>query len=490
MATIEKKENSQVQIALEASREEFAAALQKSYNKNKKRFQVPGFRRGKVPYQLVVKYYGEGVLYEDAIDEIVNPAYSQVVKENDLQVVSRPELDVQEIGEDGLKYTLTVTVKPEVKLGKYEGVEVPYSKREVTDETIDAEIERMRKRNSTLENVEDRAAQNGDTVVIDYEGFKDGVAFEGGKGESYSLKLGSGSFIPGFEDQVVGHNVGEEFSIEVKFPEEYHAEELKGADATFNVKIHNIKAEILPELDDEFVKDVSEFDTLAELKADIKKNQEEAAEKEAKNIFINETLKVVADNAEVEIPSVMVDNEVENMAQEQASRMSQQGIELDMYLQYMGQNMDQFKQSLRPMAEIRVKNNLVIEAVSKELKMEATAEEYDKEIEQMAKAYNMDKADIAKALGEDNPYIKENIVSRKTVEYLADKAVKTEPKAEEKTEEKKAEKKPAAKKTTTKKAAAKKDDTSEEKAEKKPAAKKTTKKTAAKKDDEAKTEEA
>ena len=490
MATIEKKENSQVQIALEASREEFAAALQKSYNKNKKRFQVPGFRRGKVPYQLVVKYYGEGVLYEDAIDEIVNPAYSQVVKENDLQVVSRPELDVQEIGEDGLKYTLTVTVKPEVKLGKYEGVEVPYSKREVTDETIDAEIERMRKRNSTLENVEDRAAQNGDTVVIDYEGFKDGVAFEGGKGESYSLKLGSGSFIPGFEDQVVGHNVGEEFSIEVKFPEEYHAEELKGADATFNVKIHNIKAEILPELDDEFVKDVSEFDTLAELKADIKKNQEEAAEKEAKNIFINETLKVVADNAEVEIPSVMVDNEVENMAQEQASRMSQQGIELDMYLQYMGQNMDQFKQSLRPMAEIRVKNNLVIEAVSKELNMEATAEEYDKEIEQMAKAYNMDKADIAKALGEDNPYIKENIVSRKTVEYLADKAVKTEPKAEDKADEKKAEKKPAAKKTTTKKAAAKKDDASEEKAEKKPAAKKTTKKTAAKKDDEAKSEEA
>ena len=493
MATIEKKENSQVQIALEASREEFAAALQKSYNKNKKRFQVPGFRRGKVPYQLVVKYYGEGVLYEDAIDEIVNPAYSQVVKENNLQVVSRPELDVKEIGEDGLKYTLTVTVKPEVKLGKYEGVEVPYSKREVTDESVDAEIERMRKRNSTLENVEDRAAQNGDTVVIDYEGFKDGVAFEGGKGESYSLKLGSGSFIPGFEDQVVGHNVGEEFSIEVKFPEEYHAEELKGADATFNVKIHNIKAEILPELDDEFVKDVSEFDTLSELKADIKKNQEEAAEKEAKNIFINETLKVVADNAEIDIPAVMVDNEVENMAQEQASRMSQQGIELDMYLQYMGQNMDQFKQSLRPMAEIRVKNNLVIEAVSKELKMEATAEEYDKEIEQMAKAYNMDKADIAKALGEDNPYIKENIVSRKTVEYLADKAVKTEPKEEEKTEEKKAEKKPAAKKTTTKKTAAKKDDASEEKAEKaekKPAAKKTTKKTAAKKDDEAKTEEA
>jgi trigger factor len=344
----------------------------------------------------------------------------------------------------------------------------------------------MRKRNSTLENVEDRAAQNGDTVVIDYEGFKDGVAFEGGKGESYSLKLGSGSFIPGFEDQVCGHKIGEEFSIEVKFPEEYHAEDLKGADATFNVKIHNIKAEILPELDDEFVKDVSEFDTLDELKADIRKNQEEAAEKEAKNIFINETLKVVADNAEVEIPDVMVNNELENLAQEQASRMSQQGLQLDMYLQYIGQDMEQFKQSLRPMAEIRVKNNLVIEAVSKALKMEATSEEYDNEVEQMAKAYNMDKADIAKALGEDNPYIKENIISRKTVEYLADKAVKTEPKAEEDKAEKPA-KKTAAKKTTTKKASEKKDSEkkdAEEKPAKKTTAKKTTKKSE-KKDDEA-----
>ncbi len=487
MATIEKKENSQVQIALEASREEFAAALQKSYNKNKKRFQVPGFRKGKVPYQLVVKYYGEGILYEDAIDEIVNPAYAQAVKENNLEVVSRPELDVQEIGENGLKYTLTVTVKPEVKLGKYEGVEVPYAKREVTDETVDAEIERMRKRNATLENVEDRAAQNGDTVVIDYEGFKDGVAFEGGKGESYSLKLGSGSFIPGFEDQVVGHKVGEEFSIEVKFPEEYHAEELKGADATFTVKIHNIKAEILPELDDEFVKDVSEFDTLDELKADIRKNQEEAAEKDAKNVFINETLKVVADNTEVDIPKAMVDNELENLAQEQASRMSQQGLQLDMYLQYIGQDMEQFKESLRPMAEIRVKNNLVIEAVSKAIKMEATAEEYDKEVEQMAKAYNMDKADIAKALGEDNPYIKENIISRKTVEYLADKAVKTEPKADDAKEEKPA-KKTAAKKTTTKKTAEKKESDkkdAEEKPAKKTTAKKTTAKKSTKKDDEA-----
>lgn len=469
MATIEKKEKSQVAIALEASREEFAAALKKSYNKNKKRFQVPGFRKGKVPYELVVKYYGEGILYEDAIDEIVNPAYVEVVKENDLKVVSRPELEVKEIGENGLKYVLTVTVQPEVKLGKYEGVEVPYSEREVKDEDVDAEIERMRKRNSTLENVEDRAAQNGDTVVIDYEGFKDGVAFEGGKGDGYSLKLGSNSFIPGFEDQVVGHNIGEEFSITVKFPDEYHSEELKGADATFNIKIHNIKAEILPELDDEFVKDVSEFDTLDELKADIKKNQQEAAANDAKNTFINETLRVVAENTEVEIPDAMVNNEIENMAQEQAAKMSQQGFELNMYLQYIGQTMDQYKESLRPMAEIRVKNNLVIEAVANEIKMEATAEEYDAEVESMAKAYNMDKADIAKALGEDNPYIKENIVRRKTVEFLTDKAIKTEPKADAEAEEKPA-KKTAAKKTTTKKASTKKAEDAEQ------APKKTTKK--------------
>jgi len=436
MAQIEKLEHSQVAIKLECGREEFDKALQSSYKKNKKRFQVPGFRKGKVPYQLVIKYYGEGVLYEDAIDEIVNPAYQAAVKENDLKVVSRPELDVESIDENGMKYTLKVTVKPEVKLGKYEGVEAPYFCREITDETVMADIEAMRRRNSTLENVEGRPAQEGDTVVIDYEGFKDGVAFEGGKGENYSLKLGSKSFIPGFEDQVAGHNVDEEFTIEVTFPEDYHAEELKGAPVTFNVKIHNIKEEKVPELDDEFVKDVSEFDTLDELKADIRKNQQEAAEKDAKNAFINAVVGAVAENAEVEIPDAMIDNEVESMADEQASAMSQQGIGLDMYLQYTGQTMEDFKNGMRPMALIRVKGNLVIEAVAKELKMEDTAEEYQKELEDMAKAYNTDVENLKQAFGEENPYIKETIINRKTVEWLADHAVKTEPKAESEDEAK------------------------------------------------------
>ncbi len=435
MATVTKKENSQVEIALEATREEFDAALKKAFNKNKNKFQVPGFRKGKVPYQLVIKYYGEGVLYEDAIEEVVNPAYIEAIKENDIQVVSRPELDVQSIDENGMKYTLTVTVKPEVTLGKYEGVEVPFYQNEVTDETVDEEIERMRKRNSSLEVVEGRPVQEGDTVVIDYEGFKDGVAFEGGKGENYSLKIGSKTFIPGFEDQVIGHNVDEEFAIDVTFPEDYHSEELKGAAVTFNVKIHNIKEEKIPELDDEFVKDVSEFDTLDELKADIRKNQTEAAEKAAKDRFENDVVKAVVENATLEVPSVMIDNEIENMVQDQAMRMSQQGIELDMYLKYTGQTMDQFREGMKPMAETRVKSMLVLEAVSKEIKMDATEEDLEEEYKRMAEAYKMEVKDIKDAIGDNDAPFKDQIIGRKTVEYLAEKAVKTEPSKEEKKDE-------------------------------------------------------
>ena len=437
MSTITKQDGSRVQIDLEASKEEFDAALKKSYEKNKKRFQVPGFRKGMVPYQLVVKYYGEGVLYEDAIDAIVNPAYIEAVKEHELKVVSRPELNVDEIGENGMKYSLVVTVEPEVTLGKYEGIEVPYSEREVTDETVDAEIERMRKRNSSLENVEDRPVQDGDTAVIDYEGFKDGVAFDGGKGENYSLKIGSNTFIPGFEEQIIGHSIGEEFAIEVTFPEDYHAEELKGAPVTFNVKLHNIKEEKVPELDDEFVKDVSEFDTLAELKDDIRKNQKESAEKDAKNAFLNDVVEAVSEQATVEVPEVMVDNEAKSMMEEQSARMSQQGIELDVYLKYIGQTAEEFCEGLKPMAAKRVRANLVIDAVAKAENVEATAEEYDKELQDMADAYKMSLDDIKGALGEDNAMIKENIVRRKTVELLSEKAVKTEPAPEK--EEKKEE---------------------------------------------------
>jgi len=436
-STIEKKEKSVVDIKFSATKEEFNEALKESYKKNKGRFQVPGFRKGKVPYSLVIQYYGEGVLYEDAVQIIANNNYPEAVKEHNLEVVSRPDLSVDEINDDGMKYTVTVTVKPEFTLGKYEGVEVPYVKREVTDETVNEAIESERKRNATLEEVTDRPVQEGDTAVIDYEGFKDGVAFEGGKGEAYSLKIGSKSFIPGFEDQIIGHNAGEEFSIEVKFPEDYHSEELKGADAVFNVKIHTIKSEVLPELDDEFAKDVSEFDTLEEYKADIRKQQEEQAEKDAKTMFEGETVRVVCENTEIEIPDAMIENEIDNMLQEQNMRMRQSGIDMDMYLKYMGQSMDQFRDSMRPMASVRVKSALVIEKIKEEIKPEVTEDEINEEIALMAKSYNMEADELKKALGDNMDFVKENIGARKTVEFLTEKAVKTEPKPAE--EEKKDE---------------------------------------------------
>ena len=428
-STIEKKEHSQVVISLEAGKEEWNEALKKAYNKNKGRFQVPGFRKGKVPYQLVCQYYGEGVLYEDAMNEIANKQYPEAVKEHDLKVVSRPEMDVTDLNEDGIKYTISVYVKPEFELGQYEGVEVPFKDQEVTDEDVDAEIERMRKRNASLEEVSDRPAQEGDTVTIDYEGFKDGVAFEGGKGEGYNLKLGSKSFIPGFEEQVAGHNVGESFTIEVKFPEDYHAEDLKGADATFNVTIHAIKTEIVPELDDEFAKDVSEFDTLDELKADVRAKQQERADKDNKAGFENETVRAVCDNCEIDIPESMIQNEVEQMADDQAARMSNQGIALDMYLQYVGQSMDEFKKSLEPMARVRVKSSLVIEKITEKLDPEVTDEDYNEELKQIANTYKIDVEEVKKSIGEDSAFIKDSIRARKTVEYLASKAVKVEPKA-------------------------------------------------------------
>ncbi|MBR3465039.1 MAG: trigger factor [Clostridiales bacterium] len=465
-STIEKKEHSQVVISLEAGIEEWKAALKQAYNKNKGRFQVPGFRKGKVPFQLVCQYYGEGVLYDDAMNEIANKQYPEAVKEHELKVVSRPEMDVTALDENGLKYTISVYVKPEFELGQYEGVEVPYKDIEVTDEDVAEELDRMAKRNSSLEEVSDRPAAEGDTVTIDYEGFKDGVAFEGGKGEGYNLKLGSHSFIPGFEDQVAGHSEGEEFTIEVKFPEDYHSEDLKGADATFNVKIHAIKTEVIPELDDEFAKDVSEFDTLDELKADIRKNKEEKAAKDNKAAFENETVRAVCDNCEIDIPQSMIDSEVEQMAQDQNARMSSQGIELSMYLQYLGQSIEEFKKSLEPMARVRVKSSLVIEKITEKLNPEVSDADYEEELKTIADSYKIDIEKVKESIGDDASFIKDSIRARKTVEYLASKAKKVEPKEPVAEEEKKPAKKAAAKKT------AKADDAAEEKPAKKTASKK------------------
>ena len=437
MSSVEKKDNNIVVISLEASAEEFKDALQKSFNKNKNRFQIPGFRKGKAPFNLVKQYYGEGVLYDDAIDYVVNPAYIAAIKEHDLKVVSRPELDIQEIGDDkGIKYTITVTVKPEVELGQYEGVEAAYRFNAPSDETVEAELKRLQDRNGRMVPVEGRAVENGDTVTIDYEGFVDGVAFEGGKDEGHDLKIGSNSFIPGFEEQLIGHNIDEEFPITVTFPEDYHAENLKGKEATFQIKLHAIKVKELPELDDDFAKDVSEFDTLDEYKADILKTQKEQAEKSAQERFENEVVRVVAENAKVDIPECMVDTEIDSMIDEQNYRMRSQGLDLNMYLKYMGQTMEEYRAGIRTMAETRVRTQLVLEACGKAMNIEATDADVEEEAEKISAQYGMKKEDFMARIKDNDAFIRESIVGRKTVEALAEKAVKTEPKEEEKKEEK------------------------------------------------------
>ncbi len=435
MASIEKKDNNIVVISLEASQEEFKDAMMKSFNKNKNRFQIPGFRKGKAPFKLVTQYYGEGVLYDDAIDFVVNPAYQAAVKENNLEVVSRPELDIQEIGLDkGMKYTVSVTVKPEVELGQYEGVEAEYRYIAPTDETVEAELKRQQDRNGRMVPVEGRAVEDGDTVTIDYEGFVDGVAFEGGKDEGHNLKIGSNSFIPGFEEQLIGHNIDEEFPITVTFPEDYHAENLKGKEATFQIKIHDIKVKELPELDDDFAKDVSEFDTLEEYKADILKTQTEQAEKSAQDRFENEVVKVVTENAKVDVPDCMVETEIDSMIDEQSYRMRSQGIELEMYLKYMGQTMEEYREGIRTMAASRVKTSLVLEAVGKAMNIEATDADVEEEAEKIAAQYGMKKEDFMARIKDNDQFIRDSIIGRKTVDALAEKAVKVEPKEEPKEE--------------------------------------------------------
>ena len=426
-ATIEKKDNNIVVLTMEATQEEFAAAVQKSFQKNKNRFQIPGFRKGKAPFQMVKKYYGEGALYDDAIDFVINQAYGEAISEHNLEVVSRPELDILEIGEDkGMKYTLTVTVKPEVKLGRYEGVEAPYHYHEPSQDDVDSEVERIRDRHSRMVSVEDRAVADGDIVTIDYEGFVDGVAFQGGKAEGHDLTIGSNSFIPGFEEQLLGHSIDESFPITVQFPDEYHSEELKGKEATFQIKIHAIKVKELPEVDDEFVKDISEFDTLEEYKKDLldKKIEQDKARADAE--FQNSVVQVICDNAEVDVPDCMIDTEADEMVREQSMRMQQQGIELSQYLQYIGQTKDDFKNTMKASAKTRVIGNLVIEAAGKAMDIQVTDEDIDQEIENIAKQYNIPKEDLAARIASNDGFLRESIMGRKTVEALTASAKKVD----------------------------------------------------------------
>lgn len=411
------------EIEVTVAPEVFADACKSAYMKQRKSIQLPGFRKGKATQGMVEKVYGEGAFFEEALEIVYPQAVTEAITEAGLRTVDQPyDLDVAVMSKaEGVEMKMKVTVYPEVKLGDYKGLKATMLPVEAADEDVDAELESMRDRNSRLVSVEDRAAEMGDTAEIDFEGFVDGVAFDGGKGENYPLELGSGSFIPGFEEQVAGHKIDEEFDVNVTFPEEYAAE-LAGKDAVFKCKIHEIKTKEMPELDDEFVKDVSEFDTLDELKADIKKNISEKKEADAKTDFENQLLEQVVENMECEVPECMYNNRTDEMIQDYSYRLQMQGIDLNTYLTYLGQDMDSFKQSFREGAEKQVKASIALEAIVDAEKIEATEEEIEAEIAKLAEQYQMEAEQIKKAVPADQ--LASDIKTRKAVELVVASAEK------------------------------------------------------------------
>ena len=420
---VEKTENAnevKLEITVEAAK--FEDAMKKVYFKNAKYINIPGFRKGKAPMNVVEKYYGKEIFYEDAFNEVAGEAYEEALKENNVEAVSRPNIEVAQIekGKD-LIFTAVVETKPEVELGKYKGIEIPKIEYNVTDESIETELKQMQDRNSRLVTVEDKEVESGNTTVIDFEGFVDGNAFEGGKAENYELEIGSGAFIPGFEDQIVGMKAGEEKEINVKFPEEYFSAELAGKDATFKVKLHEIKKKEMPELDDEFAKDVSEFDTLEELKASIKEKQEKQNADKAKYEKQEAAMKAVCENMKVEIPSGMIELETENMLKDIEQRLSYQGLKLEQYLQMMGKTVEEMQKEYEPQAIEAIKSRLALEAIIKAEKIEATAEEIDSKIKEMAENYGKKEEEINENEGL-RKYIKEGIESEKAIEILVSNA--------------------------------------------------------------------
>ena len=429
---VERLENSTVKLTIEVPAEEVEKALQDSYNRQKKDISIPGFRKGKVPRNLIEKMYGPEIFYNDAIDALMQPAYAEAMKECGEDIMSRPTVDVVQI-EKGKPFIFTaeVAVRPEVKLGAYKGVEVTKVDTSVTEEEIDNAIERERERNGRDVTVEDRAVEDGDTAVIDYEGFCDGEAFEGGQAEKYSLKIGSGEFIPGFEEQIIGKNTGDEFDVNVTFPEEYQAEELAGKDAVFKVKLHEIKSRELPELDDEFAQDVSEFETLEEYKNSVKERLEKTKADSAKSAQQNEALDQIAAAAEIDIPEAILTTRADEMINQFAQQLAQQGLSMDQYMQYSGQTREQLRESVLPDAETRVRMELVLDAIAKEEAIEVTPEDIQKEIETMAEMYNIEVDKLKEFIVGEEENMKLELASRKAMELIYDNAVFVES-AEEK----------------------------------------------------------
>ena len=421
---VEKLEKNMAKLTVEVPAEQFEAALKTSYNKNKNKFNIPGFRKGKAPQAMIEKMYGAGVFYEDAVDEAINASYPDAAKESGLEIVSRPEISIEQVEKGkAFIYVASVATKPEVTLGEYKGIEVEKAKPEVTDADVEAELKKVQEQNSRLVTVEDRAVADGDQTVIDFEGFVDGKAFEGGKAEDYTLVIGSHSFIDTFEDQLIGKNIGEDVEVNVTFPAEYHAAELAGKPATFKVKIKEIKMKELPELNDEFASEVSEFETLDAYKEDVKNKLAETKQAQATAENENNVVQKVVDNAQMDIPAPMVDEQVRNMIEDYARRLQSQGISFDQYLQFTGSTIEQLQEQMLPQAELRLRTRLVLEAVVAAEKIEPSDELVEAEIKKMSENYKMDVEQIKSIMGEAGmAQMKADMAVQEAVDFLVAEA--------------------------------------------------------------------
>lgn len=421
---VEKLEKNMAKLTIEVAAEEFEKAIETAYQKNKNKISIPGFRKGKVPRQMIEKMYGKEVFYEDAANALIPGAYEKALEECEEDIVSSPTIDVTQI-EAGKPFIFTaeVALKPEVKLGKYKGVKIEKADTSVTDEEVDAEINRERENNARNIEVTDRAVKDGDITTIDFEGFVDGVAFDGGKGENYPLTIGSGAFIPGFEEQLIGAEIGKEVEVNVTFPEDYQAEELKGKAAVFKCTVKEIKEKELPELDDEFASEVSEFETLAEYKADVKGRLEERKAKEAKDAKEAAVIEEIVKDSEMEIPEAMLETQQRQMVDEFAQRIQMQGLSMDQYFQFTGASYEQLIEQVKPQAEKRIKSRLVLEAIVKAENITATEEEYEEELKVMAESYQMEVDKVREMLPEKSVLqIKEDIAVRKAAEFAVENA--------------------------------------------------------------------
>lgn len=421
---IEKQDNSKVVLEFTMSKEDFNKNLDKAFAKNAKYFKAPGFRNGKVPRAIVEKMYGETVLFDSVIENTVDEEYRIAIEENNLEVVSKPELDIKQIGKDkDLIYTVTVFVKPEAIVKDYKGIEVKKFNTKVSKKDIDNALEQARDKNARTVTVEDRALEMKDISTIDFEGFVDGVAFEGGKGENFELTIGSGQFIPGFEEQLVGMKIGEEREINVKFPDEYHAENLAGKDAMFKVKLISIKSKVLPELDDEFAKDISEFDTLEEYKKDVEKKLKEEKEKQAEADKEAQAIEKIVENTEVNIPDSMIEDQMEQMVEQFNANLSYQGLNLETYCKYLGTTVEAFKETLKPQATKDVKLKLALEYIAKAENITATDEDINAKIDELAKEYGNENADSLKNNENIKKYMSERVLQDKTLKVVLDNVV-------------------------------------------------------------------